>query len=169
MATLQSRLSDLVTAIGTDIKALLATRGNLASLTTDEKTNLVGAINELQAEINAVTAGAVINDAAPSNSTTAAYSANKITTLISAAISALVNGAGSSLDTLKELADELTAQGGAAAALTTAVANRVRFDAAQSLDAAQKAQAKSNIDALGTTELGNPDTNLVTIYTAAKA
>ena len=169
MATLQSRLSDLVTAVGTDIKALLTTRGNLASLTTAEKATLVGAINELQAEIDAVSAGTgSINDGAASNSTSSTYSANKINTLISAAISALVNGAGSSLDTLKELADELTSQGSAAAALTTAVGNRVRYDAAQSLDNTQKAQARTNIGALSTVELGDPDTNLVSVYNAAK-
>jgi hypothetical protein len=54
MASLQSRLSDLITAIGTDYKTFRtwmfgSATGTLASLTTTDKTSLVAAINETKA------------------------------------------------------------------------------------------------------------------------
>jgi hypothetical protein len=54
MASLQSRLSDLITAFGTDVKQLRtwitgSSSGNLTGLTTTDKTNLVSAINEVKA------------------------------------------------------------------------------------------------------------------------
>lgn len=54
MASLQSRLSDLITAIGTDIKLLRtyitgSSTGDLTGLTTTAKTSLVAAINEVKA------------------------------------------------------------------------------------------------------------------------
>lgn len=54
MASLATRISDLITAIGTDIKQLRtwitgSASGNLTGLTTTDKTNLVSAINEVKA------------------------------------------------------------------------------------------------------------------------
>lgn len=54
MATLQVRLGDLITAIGTDYKTFRtwmfgSATGTLASLTTTDKTSLVAAINETKA------------------------------------------------------------------------------------------------------------------------
>jgi len=72
-------------------------------------------------------------------------------------------GAGAALDTFAEVAAQLEADEGAAAALATAVANRVRYDAAQSLSAGQQLQACQNIG------LGNPDQDLVAAYVTAKA
>jgi hypothetical protein len=54
MASLQSRLSDLITSIGTDIKLLRtyitgSSTGDLTGLTTTAKTSVVAAINEVKA------------------------------------------------------------------------------------------------------------------------
>jgi hypothetical protein len=54
MASLATRLSDLITAIGTDIKQLRvwltgSASGNLTGLTTTDKTSIVNAINEVKA------------------------------------------------------------------------------------------------------------------------
>lgn len=54
MASLQSRLSDLITAIGTDIKQMRtwvtgSSTGDLTGLTTTDKTSVVAAINETKA------------------------------------------------------------------------------------------------------------------------
>lgn len=54
MASLQSRLSDLITAIGTDIKLLRtyitgSSTGDLTGLTTTAKTSIIAAINEVKA------------------------------------------------------------------------------------------------------------------------
>ncbi|QIG74977.1 hypothetical protein EVC13_056 [Rhizobium phage RHph_I65] len=62
-------------------------------------------------------------------------------------IDLLVNGAPSALDTWLELVAAIQADQTGIAALTTAVANRVRFDAAQTLTALQQAQAIANIGA----------------------
>jgi hypothetical protein len=54
--SLQTRISDLITAIGTDIKQHRtwmtgSASGDLTGLTTTEKGSLVGAINEVQSEV----------------------------------------------------------------------------------------------------------------------
>lgn len=59
--SLQVRLADLVTAIGTDIKALRiwitgSSSGSLASLNTTDKTSIISAINELKATTPTVSA-----------------------------------------------------------------------------------------------------------------
>ena len=51
MATLESRLASLITALGTDHKAQETKMGALASLTTTDKASLVAAINEVQSEV----------------------------------------------------------------------------------------------------------------------
>lgn len=171
MATLQVRLQDLATAIGTQIKALRTDRGTLSSLTTTEKTNLVGAINELDAELAALAAasGATINDASTA-STTQTYSVTKIRDLVSTSISALTTGAPAALDTLDELAAALGDDANFASTVTTALGNRVRVDtAAQGLTTQQQQNARTNINAYGATELGNPDTDLVAVFTTALA
>lgn len=47
-----SKLTQFAQAVGTDIKNIKTTIGNMSSLTTTEKNNLVGALNELAALIN---------------------------------------------------------------------------------------------------------------------
>jgi hypothetical protein len=61
--TLQIRLQDLITAIGTDIKTLRtyitgSSTGTLTGLTTTDKTSLVGAINEVRTAANGANAAA---------------------------------------------------------------------------------------------------------------
>ncbi|MFE7745357.1 hypothetical protein [Nocardia sp. NPDC057455] len=68
--SLVTQVSDLATRIGTEIKAVrseVATKtGNLASLTTTDKSNLVAAINEVQSEVGG---GGATNLAATLSST----------------------------------------------------------------------------------------------------
>lgn len=61
MATLQTRLSDLITAIGTDWKNIWAKIG--AGTLTTTSTNLIGAINEVKATADAAGGGASSLDA----------------------------------------------------------------------------------------------------------
>jgi hypothetical protein len=165
MATLQTRLQDLATRVATECKALRTlTNGNLAdlsSLTTTAKGNLVAAINELQAEINAISTGAQINDG--STGATVTWSAQKIGVEIQNAKNALTNGAAAALDTLAEIATALGNDANFAATVTTALGNRIRFDAVQALSAAQITQACANLG------LGEPDTNFVATFTAGLA
>ncbi len=170
MATLVSRISDLATRIATELKAhRVLINGNVADLSalnTTAKGNLVAAVNELKAAITAAQAssGAPIDDTSP-NATATTYSASKINAQITAALNGVLSGAPAALDTLKELADAINDDPAFASTVTTALGNRVRFDAAQTLTAGQQAQAKANIDAYGAAEIGAADTNFVTTFT----
>ena len=170
--TLEQRLILLAQAIGADVKSIRAAAGTLSSLNTTDKASLVAAINELQA-LAAGSAGATINDAAGDGATTVTWSANKIFDTIEAAKAAvksdLTNGAGAALDTLAELAAALGNDPNFAATIATQIANRVRFDAAQTLTQPQMAQARANIGAQSAAAIGDPDHDFVADYTAAKA
>lgn len=163
--SLITQINNVITQIGTEIKADRAKMGDLSSLTTSAKSSLVAALNELKDAISG--AGASINDAAAS--TASVYSSQKTTDLINAAVAALVNGAPAALDTLKELDDALGSDANFASTMTTALGNRVRFDAAQTLTAPQKAQGQANLDVYGKADIGDPTTNFVTVLTAALA
>jgi len=159
MATFQQRVSDLATRIATEFKEIRVVTGTLASLTTTAKDSLVNAINELKTSIDGK-----INDAA--TNLTQTWSSSKINSQISTAISNLTTGAPTAMDTLDELSAALGDDANFAATITTALGNRVRFDAAQTLTAPQKAPVKSNIDAYGNLEIGNPDTDFVATFNA---
>lgn len=174
--SLETKIRELAIALGTDTKTLKTfINGNaadLSGLTTAAKGNLVAAINE----VKAATAGAAgINDSVTTTSST--WSSSKtdttITSRVNAATAALVNGAPLALDTLKELADALSASDAgddaAIASILTALDNRVRYDAAQTLTTPQATQARSNIGAASAAAVGDTDANFVTDYNTAKA
>lgn len=158
MATQQQRITELAQAIAADIKRLTTNQGTLTELTTTDKTSLVKAINELKSSIANATS---INDTSTSKSAT--WSSDKINTSINNAVSALVNGAGTTLDTLKELAAALGNDANFATTIATQMGKRVRVDAAQTFTVAEQAQGCANLG------IGNPDTDLLAVYTAAKA
>ena len=170
--SLENRLIFLAQAIGADIKSLRQADGSLSSLTTTAKSSLVAAINELHSLVGAG-GGATINDAAGDGATTVTWSADKIVDSIAAAKLAvkneLVDGAGAALDTLAELAAALGNDPSFAATLAGEIANRVRYDAAQTLTAPQQTQARTNIGAQSAAAIGDPDHDIVADYTAAKA
>ena len=169
--SLETRLIALAQAMGADVKALTAAQGSLSALNTAAKTSLVAAINELLTLIGS--AGASIDDNAGNGDTAVTWSADKIFDSIEAAKTAvkneLVNGAGAALDTLNELAAALGNDPSFAATIAAEVANRVRYDAAQTLTSPQQAQARDNIGAQSAAAIGDPDRDLVADYTAAKA
>lgn len=163
MATLEARLKAALTAVATDIKTLTVNQGSLAALTTSAKTNLVAALNELKSAIDGVSAasGAQIDDSATSTNTI--WSSTKVNSAIGQAINALLNGAPTAFDTLKELADQLAADQGALTSIVTALGKRLRFDSAQGLTSAEIIQATANLG------LGDIDADLAAHYAAAKA
>ena len=158
--TQQARITALAQAIATDIKTILINQGSLAALTTTQKGSLVGAINELKSLVDA--SGSPINDAL-GTSLTKTYSIDKIIALIALVKSEILGGVSAAFDTLLELQNQLGSDGTNISNLLTAVGNRIRFDAAQSLTAQQITQACANLG------LGEPDTDLLAIYNAAKA
>lgn len=137
--TLEQRLIAFAQAVGADIKALTLALGS---------------------------AGAQINDGSGNGDTAVTWSADKIFDAIEAAKVAVKNdltgGAAAALDTLAELATALGNDPAFATNIATAVANRVRYDAAQVLTAPQQAQACSNLG------VGDPGHDFVGDYNAAK-
>ena len=175
--SLETRIVALAQAMGADVKALTAAQGSLSALNTTTKTSLVAAINELMTLIGS--AGASIDDGAGNGNTAVTWSADKIFDSIEAAKTAvkndLVGGAGAALDTLNELAAALGNDPSFAATIATEIANRVRFDAAQTLTSPQQAQARANIGAASAADvsgllagLGTYDRDYAADYTAAK-
>lgn len=162
--SLATQIVSLAQAIGADIKDLRTKQGDLSGLSTTAKGTLVAAINELKTAL--ASAGAAINDTAGNGATTVTWSADKIFDTIEAAKTAvkadLTNGAAAALDTLSELATALGNDPSFAATIATELGNRVRFDAAQTLTTPQKLQACANLG------IGDPETNFVTSYAAAK-
>jgi hypothetical protein len=168
--SMQTRLQDLATRVATECKSIRTlvngNAANLAALNTTAKGNLVAALNELKGEIDALAlaAGATINDAS-SSSTTQTWSINKISSELAAAVAALVASAPSALNTLDELAAALGDDASFATTVATSLGNRVRTDtAAQGLDSTQRSNARTNIAAVGSAEIGDPDTNFVTTF-----
>lgn len=164
--SLQSQLTSLAQAIGGDVKSLTAHIGNLSSLTTTDKTSIVAALNELMTKVGAATE---ILDSAAAGNTTHTWSADKIISAIAQAKSDIINGAPTALDTLLEITNQMGTDETAISGLVTAVGNRVKFDAAQTLDSTQKAQAIANIGAISAADIGDVTTDLSAIYTTAKA
>lgn len=164
--------------------------GDTETLTTTAKTNVVAAINEINAALGNLDMTGLIDDLAASSVTDKTYSANKITNLMAAAITALVDSSPATMDTLNEFAAALANDPNFATTITTALGNRVRVDAAQTFTAPEQTQARANISAASTAEviaaqaaadtantdlaalilaLGDIDHDFVADYTAAKA
>ena len=176
--SLETRIVALAQAMGADVKALTVAQGSLSALNTTTKTSLVAAINELMTLIGS--AGASIDDGAGNGNTAVTWSADKIFDSIEAAKTAvkndLVNGAAAALDTLNELAAALGNDPSFATTIATEIANRVRFDAAQTLTSPQQTQARANIGAASAADvsgllagLGTYDRDYAADYTTAKA
>ena len=161
--SLQTRIEQLAAAIATDIRALQVGQGNLQNLTTAEKSSLVGALNELKSGLEEVIiSGGGVDDSAGPDSTTASWSASKITATINAAITALINSAPAALDTLGEIATAINDGTSGLGALMTAVGHKVDYNSPQTLTSTHQAQACANIG------IGDPETDFAQYYAAQK-
>lgn len=160
--SLATNVTDLATRVATEVKTLRTLiNGNAvdnSALITTAKGNLVAAINEIAA---AAANASGINDTG--TSTTTAWSSSKTNTEIQAKVAAVVDSAPGTLDTLNELAAALGDDPNFATTISTALGNRVRFDAAQALTGPQQVQARANIGA------GTSDLVIGTTGTTAKA
>lgn len=140
MATLQTNLDALVTQIGTDM-----------GLVQDDIAAALAAIAALPS------VASLINDAAGAGVTDKTWSADKLVSEFAATITAavaqakteIVDGAPTALNTLLEIANYISTDQTQAAAILLALDNRVRFDAAQALSAAEQEQAQANIGVTG--------------------
>jgi len=84
-------------------------------------------------------------------------------------VTALVDSAPTTLDTLNELAAALADDPNFATTVTNDIANRVRYDATQTLTGPQQTQARANIDAASATGVGDTTTNFVSTFEAGLA
>jgi hypothetical protein len=171
--SLSTNVSNLATRIATEVKTLRTMiNGNaadLSALTTTAKSNLVAAINEIDANSGSSVA---INDA--TTALDSVWSSSKTNGEISTAVNTLVGGAGTALDTLNELALALGSDPNFATTMTTALGNRVRVDVdTQGLNATQQLNARTNIQAVAlqafidySASVGPVDTNYVAVFNA---
>ena len=160
--SLQTQINSLVLRVAEEFNTVKGRTGNLTSLSTTDKSNLVAAINEVMA---AVANAALIDDVQVT--TTTAYSSSKIVALLDALKTEILGGADPAYDTLLELQQALQADQSGIAALTAAIALRVRYDAAQTLTAGEQAQARANIGAVASTDVGDVNTDFAAIFNAA--
>jgi len=164
--SLATRLSDLAFAIGTDMKQFRvwmtgSSSGDLNGLTTAVKSDFVAAINEVNAKptggsgsvSDATTVAKGIIEVAELAEVAAGVDGSRAVTPAGVrqervALKAEILGVGipAALDTLDELAAALGDDANFAATVTTALGERVLIS-----------------------DLGNPDTDLVAVYSAAKA
>lgn len=135
MATQQSNISAALLRLVTAINTINGRVGTLTNLTTTDKTSLVNALNEIKASVPVLSS--IIDDTAAQ--TTKTWSSTKIQTQITAAITALINGSDAANDTLKELADRITA-------IAQAENGLLSFAQAQTLTAAQQLQGCTNLN-----------------------
>ncbi len=147
--SLATRIESLVIRVAQEFNDVRAKAGNLANLTTTDKSNLVAAIDD--AHVAATTT----------------YSSNKIVSLLDALKTEILGGADAAYDTLVEIQQLLQNGTSGLDALLAAVNNRVRFDAAQSLTVAEQLQARSNIGAVAASDVGNTDTDFVAVFVGA--
>ncbi|MDP2430573.1 MAG: hypothetical protein Q8O33_00920 [Pseudomonadota bacterium] len=160
--SLQTQIQSFVLRAAQEFNAVYTKIGSLASLSTTDKTSLVAAINELRSVVNASTS---IDDGAITTSTT--YSSSKIVSLLDTLKADILGGADAAYDTLLEIQQAIQSGDTASAALLDAVNKRVRYDAAQALTAPEQAQARSNIGAVASADVGDTSFDFVAAFEAA--
>lgn len=119
---------------------------------------------QIAAAVGGVDLTDLINDSVASASTV--YSSSKTDAQIAARVAAVIDTAPGALDTLNELAAALGDDPNFATTINTALGNRVRFDAAQTLTGPQQAQARANIDAASATAVGDTTIDFVSVFEA---
>lgn len=162
--SLATNVANLATRIATEMKALRTLiNGNatdLTALSTTAKTNLVAAINEVNAKPTGSTT--TIDDATTSD--TKVWSSTKTKSYTDTAVTNLVASSPAALDTLNELAAALGNDANFATTTSTALGNRVRVDAEQAFTSGQKAQGRVNLDAVSSLDVGDTEANFVTTF-----
>jgi len=150
--TLQVRIESLLTRLAAEFKTIHGRIGSLDALATNEKSSLVGAINDLRSQIAALgggtgggTGGTVIDDS-NTGGTATTLSAAKIVSLLDALKSELLGGADAAFDTLKELQEAVLADKTGLESVLTALDARVRVE-----------------------DVGNTDADLVAVFEQALA
>lgn len=159
---LQEAIDEIVELIGTnsgDITAALALKANISDVEAADDA-LQGNI-DLKANIASPTFTGI--PAAP----TAAQGTNTTqvatTAFVRSEVAALIDSSPGALDTLNELAAALGDDPNFATTVNTALANRLRFDGAQSLSGGEKTQGQTNLGVLIGTDVMGYDADLAAV------
>lgn len=169
-ANIQAGFNALITGVN-NVKALIGSGATpLTALTTTDKSDVVSALNELKAGLDAAVAasGATINDS--TSNTTNAWSGSKITTELATAtqnaVDAIVDGAPGAKDTLVELITFIDANEGSIVTMLAEQAKRVAVNGAQSFTAAEKIQGNANLGSVSIADFGPTNTDYAAIVNA---
>lgn len=144
--SLQTRIGDLITAVGTDVKQLRtwitgSSSGDLTGLTTTVKTSLVAAVNEVNAKpggtppdasvtVKGIIEIATLTEAATGTDALLAMTPQAVKQETDAVRTAILGaGVPAALDTLDELAAALGDDANFAASVTTSLAGKQPLDA----------------------------------------
>lgn len=154
--TIQQNLSNAFVAVADSDRALRTlitgtATGDLTTLTTTTKASIIAAINELEDTLSNFAANII--DDADAASLISTYSASKIEERLGEIRDGILGGASAAYDTLIELQNEIQSNDTELGQLLTAVGNRVRFDAAQTLTSTEQGTARSNIGAASQADL----------------
>lgn len=154
--TIQQNLSNAFVAVADSDRALRTlitgtATGDLTTLTTTTKASIIAAINELEDTISNFAANII--DDADAASLISTYSASKIEERLGEIRDSILGGASAAYDTLLELQTEIQSNDTELGQLLTAVGNRVRFDAAQTLTSTEQGTARTNIGAASQADL----------------
>jgi hypothetical protein len=173
--------SDLADHIGSTNEHPNATTSLSGFMSGADKTKLNGIETGATADLSAGEVKTLYESNANTNAFTDTYKGLVDTALKSADLSgyalesyvdseiaSLLDSAPGTLDTLNELAAALGDDPNFASTTATALGNRLRVDAAQTFTAPEKLQAQTNLDVYSKAEIGNPETNLASSYTAAR-
>lgn len=187
---LQQRLSEFAIQIGTDVKALIAVDNQIKAIIGNKEGTLDGLWPDatLMQAIRwtyDLAATSEIDDSANHENGTVAYSAAKIHALLTAlkndsdlkrkeAIDKLKSDIfggipAETLDTIKEIADYILSDQSAMQGLLSSISKRVSVDSVQEFTEAERTQGRANIGAQEALAIGNTNTDLVALYTTAKA
>lgn len=146
------RVISLFQKTGIDVKALREAQtllsnnqGDLAALTTTQKSSIVSAINEIKSQFNSIDLTAIIDDSVQASGKT--WSSQKIVAEINGKFDEIINGAPGTLDTLKEIADVLQNNPDILSSVQSALNKAVRVDIEQTFTEAEQVQGRKNIGA----------------------
>lgn len=146
-----TNLTACVDRVSEEFTKLYTGTGNRLNLQTVNKESFVAAINEVVTNIGTVQSGLLA----------------ELTARLLTLKNEILGGAAAAYDTMIELQQFLQANDSQLAALLAALANRVRFDEAQTLNDTQKLTARTNIGAVGLVEIGDLSWDCVAAFNAA--
>lgn len=150
----EAALQEIVTNLNTASASIPATAADIPFVDVAgdyTASDVEAALAEVRVVADAAAGGGVaINDGI--TNTTDAWSSQKISDEITAAVAALIDGAPGALDTLNELAAAINDDAVFTTTVTTALSLRVRVDAAQAFTGPQQDQGKANLGIASSTQ-----------------